>query len=166
VGILVLHGRPKVQEFAGDIVDLMRKSRRLCSPPMLPFIRLIQGKAAAEVMKGFVADLIDTVTEKRNAGEDWLFYDAPLALHFYVSPYADPADPVVSATYAMLSAEALGLGSCMIGSAGPFLAHGKAVMKKYGIPTESRQGITVIIGHPAVRFRRALKRRPATVHYH
>ena len=48
-------------------------------------------------------------------GVDWFFYDAPLALYFYASPYADPADPLIPATYAMLAGESLGLGTCMLG---------------------------------------------------
>ncbi len=53
--------------------------------------------------------------EAREKGEDWLLYNAPLAMHCYVSVYTDPVDLLGSATYAMLAAETLSVGSCMIG---------------------------------------------------
>jgi len=43
------------------------------------------------------------------------------------------ADAHISATYAMLAAESLGLGSCMIGSASPFLVRSKQLLQKYGL---------------------------------
>ena len=45
-------------------------------------------------------------TDGMKSGVNWVTYDAPLAIYFYGSPYCDPADPIVAATYAMLAAEA------------------------------------------------------------
>ena len=53
-------------------------------------------------------------------------YDAPLAIYFYGSPYCDPADPIIAATYAMIAAEALGLGTCMLGAIHPLIQYGKS----------------------------------------
>ena len=46
---------------------------------------------------------------------DLLFYGAPCVLLFHQSPYADPVDGHIACTYAMIAAESLGLGTCMIG---------------------------------------------------
>lgn len=54
-------------------------------------------------------------TESYDEGENWLTYFASLAMYFHVSPYTDNADPYIPATYAMLAAQSLGLGSCMLG---------------------------------------------------
>ena len=56
-------------------------------------------------------------------------YDAPLAMYFYGSPYCDPADPIIAATYAMIAAETLGLGSCMLGAIHPFIQKGRKAAK-------------------------------------
>ncbi|MFZ4465107.1 MAG: nitroreductase, partial [Bacteroidales bacterium] len=45
-------------------------------------------------------------------------------LYFYGSPYADPADPLIAATYAMIAGESLCLGTCMIGAVHPFIQNG------------------------------------------
>lgn len=164
VEILVLRGRPRVQEFAGDIVDAIKRARWFVSPFTTALMRPFIGKEAAEVFRNFLRPLAEVLPDKRAHGEDWLLYDAPLAMYFHTSPYSDPADPVIAATYAMLAAESLGLGSCMIGTVAPILKYYKRVARKYGIPPSNQQGILVIFGYPAVSFRRAVKRRLARVH--
>ena len=80
--------------------------------------------------------------------------------------YSDPVDPIIPATYAMLAAESLGMGSCMIGTIAPFLKYSKKLRGKYGIPLKNRQGIMVIFGYPAIKFHKALRRTFASVHYY
>ncbi|WP_163718402.1 nitroreductase family protein [Mangrovibacterium lignilyticum] len=93
-----------------------------------------------------------------------MLYDTPLAMYFLSSPYSDPIDPVIPATYAMLAAESLGLGSCMIGSIHPLIRHGAKKFKQHwGIPQKSVNGLVVIFGYPKYRFHKALKRSFAQV---
>lgn len=73
-------------------------------------------KEYASVFKDFLAVAIHEIVDKYMQGVNWLIYDAPCGLYFYTSPYADPADPIIAATYAMLAAESLGLGSCLLGT--------------------------------------------------
>ncbi len=93
-------------------------------------------------------------------------YDAPLALYFYGSPYTDPADPIVAATYAMLAAESMGLGTCMLGAMHPFIQSGgkaKAFREKHGIKFKSREGVFVILGYPAVAYKKGIRRTFASI---
>jgi nitroreductase len=93
-------------------------------------------------------------------------YDAPLAMYFYGSPYTDPADPIIAATYAMTAAESLGLGTCMLGAVHPLIQNGKKARKfreKYGIKYISREGLIVAFGYPAVHFIKGIKRSFANV---
>jgi nitroreductase len=88
-------------------------------------------------------------------------------MYFHVSPYADPADPLIVATYTMLAAETLGLGSCMIGTIGPMLKNGgKDLKDKYGINPRNQPGIAIIFGYPAVKYRCAIRRNLAKIHYY
>jgi nitroreductase len=106
------------------------------------------------------------IIRKQNEGEDWLLYNAPLAIYFYNSPYADPADAYIAATYSILAAESLGIGSCMIGSINPFLLKGgKKIKHKYGIDVESKQGIVVIYGYPKFKYKKCIRRSFRSVHY-
>lgn len=76
-----------------------------------------------------------------------------------------PADSLVAATYAMLAAESLGLGSCMIGTPAYFIKYSKKIKQKYDLPLKNQPGIVVIFGYPRIKYRKALKRRLAKVTY-
>lgn len=165
VEILVLHGREKVREFARDMVELMRRSRWMLSPAMCFLMRPFIGREAYESMKTFVLPVINIIVKEHEKGSDYLLYDAPLAMYFHTSPYSDPVDPIIPATYAMLAAESLGLGSCMIGTIAPFLKYSRKLREKYGIPPKNRQGIMVIFGYQAIKFHKAVRRSFAGVYF-
>ena len=114
----------------------------------------------------FLNPMMEFFFDKAQNGENWVLYDAPLAMYFYGNPYTDPVDQYIPATYAMLAAESLGLGSCMIGSIGPFITHGAKDLKcKYGIYQKNQQGVFVIFGYPKYKFRKAVKRSFAEINY-
>jgi ferredoxin len=167
VELLVLHGREKVREFSTDMIDDMRRSRFILSPPVMALMRPFIGRDAYAFMKTFTVPLISTIIDKQSEGKDWLLYGAPLAILFHICPVADPADTLVSATYAMLAAESMGIGGCMIGSVGPYLRHGgRKIKRKYGIAPANRVGITMVLGYPKVRFVRAIRRHFSRVHFY
>jgi NAD-dependent dihydropyrimidine dehydrogenase PreA subunit/nitroreductase len=166
VEILVLNGFIRVREFVQDMVGIFKKQRWLFSVPMLALMRPFIGKEAYDLMKTFVAPLPKFFPEKLSRGEDWLLYDAPLAMYFHASPTADPLDFAVAATYAMLAAQSLGLGTCMIGSVAPFLKHNNRVGKKYGIPKDNNQGLMVIFGYPQYKYTRSIKRSLGNINYY
>ena len=79
--------------------------------------------------------------------------------HLSPSPYAEAVDATIACTYAMLAAESLGLGTTMIGGAPPILARNKALSRSLGIPDDHTPAVSLIVGHPATHFRRAIRRR-------
>jgi nitroreductase len=102
-------------------------------------------------------------------GDNWVNYDAPLAMYFYGSPYTDPADPIVAATYAMLAGESFGLGTCMLGGVHPLIQNGKKAKlfrEKYGIKFPSREGLFVIFGYSKVKYLKGIKRSFAEIKRH
>lgn len=163
VGLLVVAGRQKVEAFRQDLMEALRTGRWMLSPAVLALMRPFLGRANYRVMKDFVAPAAAEFLRRDAEGQDWLLYDAPLVIYFYPSPYGDPADASIAATYAMLAAESLGLGTCMLGFPGPLMAHSRKLRTKYSIPAKSKMGLTVVFGYPAVHFHQALKRRFAGV---
>ena len=163
VAVLVLAGPEKVREFAGDVVAVIRKWKWLFSPVVLSLLAPFISRETREVMNSFVYPAAGMFVEKWNQGEDWLLYGAPLAMYFHCSPYADPVDTQVAATYAMLAGESLGLGTCMIGSVAPFLGYSNRLKDKYGIPRKNRQGVMVLFGQPRFHYPRGVRRRLADV---
>ena len=150
-------------EFKSDLLDAMR---RMTSKWMVALWRPFMTRETYDLFKSFVIPVVEMYLEKDAQGIDWFFYDAPLAMLFYTSAYGDPADPVIAATYAMLAAESLGLGSCMLGFPAHVVKHTKEIRKKYQLPAKLVPGVCIIFGYPAVRYRRALRRRLANVQHY
>ncbi|MGI6453800.1 MAG: nitroreductase family protein [Syntrophomonadaceae bacterium] len=166
VEILVIRGREKVRQLSWDIIDYFRNIRWIFSPAARLIMRPLLGKEYDESASTFLAPAIDFFIEQKEKGNDYLLYDAPLAMYFHTSPYADPADPIVAATYAMITAETLGLGSCMIGTVAYGFKYSKRLKEKYGIPARNQQGIMLIMGYPAIQYRRGIKRSLAKITYY
>lgn len=163
VGIVVVRGRPAVQKFAGQIIERYEKILKLFTPFKMAFMRPFMKRTTRESFQTFIIPLAKTLIDHRRRGRDTLFWDAPALMIFHASPYSDGADAFIACTYAMLAAESLGLGTTMIGSAAPVLARDKALMAEYGIPAGNKPAIVLILGHPAVRFKRGVRRQFTSV---
>lgn len=166
VYLLVLDSSVKVRRFAEDFCDYLAGIKWLVSGWFLALMRPFWGKANDELFRGFVRPTIDLYLDNMNKGINLVNYDAPVAMYFYSSPYSDPADPIVAATYAMIAAESLGLGTCMLGAVHPFIQYGKGAQKfrqKYSIRSKSREGLFVIMGYPKVEYHKGLRRTFASI---
>lgn len=163
VGCVVVRGRPRVQALAAQVVAGYAGMLKLFKPWMLELMRPFMGRPAYEQMKGFVFPLASTYVEGRRQGQDHLFYDAPAVLLFHHSPYADAAEAMIACTYAMLAAESLGLGSTMIGAAAPMISRNRKLCRRLGIPAGNKPAIALVVGYPAVHFRRGITRRFSSV---
>lgn len=165
VGVLIFKGKEKVTVFSFDFIDELKKMKKYFSPVMLALMKPFVKKADYELSGNFITPLINFFEKSKQSKKNFLLYDAPLAVYFYNSGYADPADPYIAATYAMLAAHSSGIGCCMIGSIAPFLKHMKNIKKKYSIPAGSKDGIFLIFGYPKFKYQKAIKRSFAKIHY-
>jgi ferredoxin len=166
VNVLVLNSRDKVRAFAEDFCSYLEGLKWFVSKWFLFLMRPFWGKTNDEMFKGFVRPLFYIYTENMQKGVNLVNYDAPLAMYFYGSPYADPADPIVAATYAMIAAETLGLGTCMLGGVHPLIQYGKKAKefrKAQGIKYASREGLFVIFGYPQVNYKKGIRRSFASI---
>ncbi len=163
VGVLALTNREAVQQFRKDLTKEMVKWRVWANPFVLGLMRPFIGRENYEMYRAFIRPAIDIYEAKDHLGEDWFLYDAPLLLYFYATPYADPADPVVAATQAMLAGQALALGTCMLGFPGYVMQSSSRLRREYGLPPKIQAGLAVIFGYPVFRYRQAVQRRFAQV---
>jgi nitroreductase/NAD-dependent dihydropyrimidine dehydrogenase PreA subunit len=163
VGCVVIRGRDRVQELAGDIVTGYTGFLKLFKPWLLALMRPFMKRPAYDQMSGFIVPLAKSYVEARRQGRDLLFYDAPALLLFHHSPYVDASEAMIACTYAMLAAESLGLGTTMIGAAAPIIMRKRELCQQLGIPDGNKPAIALIIGYPAVHFRRGVIRRFASV---
>lgn len=168
VNVLVMDTPEKVRKFSFDYCDFLKGLRWMTSGWFLALARPFWGKENDQLFRNFVRPMMDIFISAKGKGENLVTYDAPAAFYFYGSPFSDPADPIVAATYAMLAAESLGLGTCMLGGVHPFIQSGGAAArfrKKQGIRYKSREGLILIIGHPAVKYKMGINRSFANVDF-
>ncbi len=166
VAVLVFNSKESLQDLTEDIIHYLAKIRWMFSPWMLRLTRPFMSKVNQAVFEGFLAPAVNGILDHYSDGVNWLTYDAPCALYFYTSPYADPADPIITATYAMLAAQSLGLGSCMLGTIPYLFKYSKKLRRKYGIPDKSQQGLMLILGYPAIQYRKGITRRLRIIQSH
>lgn len=165
VGVLVFRGRDKVRAFRQDLLDALEGARWFFSPLMLALMRPFVGREQYALCRQFIAPVVETYLREAKAGRDVFFYDAPAALFFYGSGVADPTDPVIAATHAVLAAEAQGLGSCLLGFPGHIIQRHRNLKAKYHLPAVTVQGLAMVVGYPALKYRHAIRRRFARVEY-
>lgn len=168
VHIVVFDSRQKTLDFAKDYSAYLESMKWLVSRWFLSIMRPFWGKSNDEMFRKFLKPLFDIFINRMKDGTNLINYDAPLSMYFYGSPYTDPADPLIAATYAMLAAESSGLGTCMLGGIHPLIQNGRKAGKlreKYKIKYKSREGIFVIFGWPAVKYRKGIERTFASVEY-
>lgn len=167
VHVLVLENKKQVRTFAEEFSNYLKNIRWMSSNWFLALMRPFWGKANDEMIHEFIKPVFNIYVDDMAKGENWINYDAPLAMYFYGSPYTDPADPIIAATYAMLAGESLGLGTCMLGAIHPFIQNGKKARKfreKWGIKYPSREGLVVIFGYADVHYNKGVKRTFADIH--
>jgi nitroreductase/NAD-dependent dihydropyrimidine dehydrogenase PreA subunit len=164
VGVVAFDDRRKVRQFSADCCASFERMGKFLSPLMLALMRPFIGRAQYGVFRDFIRPLLKYLPEMRRQGRDSFTYDAPAALLFHCGPMADQADCAIVATYAMLAAESLGLGSCMLGTTAA-LTQDKKTKENLGIPRENKVGVALVVGYPAVTFRGAVRRRLAEVRF-
>jgi len=166
VSVLVIKGKDKGHQFASEFCKLMEGQQWMVSKWFTTIMRPFWGKVNDELFGKFLRPLVHIYVDSMKKGKNMVTYDASVTLYFYGSAYSDPADPIIAATYAMLAAESLGLGTCMIGAIHPFLQHGSAAQnfrETHGIRFKSKEGLFIIMGYPKVHFKRGIKRTFANV---
>jgi ferredoxin len=162
VGCVTVRGREKVQELAVEIIKGYEGFLKIFKPWVLAIMRPFVRRETYEQYRYFIRPLAEMYVSDHRRGRDVLFYDAPAVMIFHHSPYADNVDATIACTYAMLAAESLDLGNTIIGGAAPIMQRNKALCQAMGIPAGNTPAITLILGHPATNFRRAVRRRFAT----
>ena len=167
VGVTIFHGRDKVAELAEDTVESYRGFLKFFDNMVLKQLsRLFMKKSVWQKFQSFILPLGRILVDGKKRGTDYVFYNAPVALMFHTTPYADDgADAFIACTYAMLAAESLGLGTCMIGCSAPVVGRRRELLKKYGLPEGNSPKIVLIMGYHDSLHRKAIRRSFQSLNY-
>ncbi len=159
VGVVSVNGAGEVQKLAGEIVAGYRGMLKIMRPRALSLLRPFLGKVRYEQFSSFILPLAESYVQSHQQGRDSLFWNAPALLIFHHSPYVETIEASIPCTYAMLAAESLGLGSCIIGGAPPLMQRNPTLCQKLKIPPGNKPAMVLILGYPAVSFKRSIERR-------
>lgn len=161
VKVLVINGKEKVQEFADDIVAVMDNMMH----SMNPLVAKAVGSVAKivkpnlyKIFNDFIIPLSNEIIAQRKNGVDVLFYNAPAVAIFYGTPLASSADVMLASAYADIATEALGLGSCFIGTVAEVFQRDLKLKHKYGIFRDEQVGIAFTLGYSNVEYKKAIQR--------
>ncbi len=164
VKVLVINGQDKVQDFACEITETFDKMIKFLNPVVLRLLKHFMGPQY-EILKEFIMPYAKLAIDARKKGEDILLYNAPAIIVFYGSELCEKEDQILAATHASIAAEALGLGTCIIGGVPPCIDKNNKLRKKYGLLKNEKASIAFILGHPDVKFNKGIKRRFKDVKY-
>lgn len=168
VNVLIFDTKEKTRAFAEDFSKYLKSISFMTSNIFLTLMRPFWGKEIDALFRSFLKPLFKIYTEEMDKSKNLITYDAPLTIYFYGSPYCDPADPIISATYAMIAGEALGLGTCMLGGIHPMIQNGKKAKEfreRHNIKCKSKEGLFVVFGYPKAKYKKGIKRSFASVNY-
>jgi len=164
VKVLVINGFDKVQNFADDLTTRFDKFVKIMNPFVLNLFKPFLGKTKHKIFSEFVMPLLKELSKRRKNGEDHLFYNAPCVILFYGTEVClDKEDQIIASTYAQIAAEAMGLGTCVIGSVIP--AIDAKLREKYGINKTDTLGTAFVLGYPDQKFTRGINRKFNYVSY-
>jgi len=164
VGCITVCGREKVQTLADELIKQYQGFLKVCKPWLLRIMRPLMKRVTYEQFSSFIIPLARLYVDAHRQGRDALFYHAPALMLFHHSPYTEIVDATIACTYAMLAAESLRLGTTIIGGAPPILKRNKTLCRDLGIPDGNTPALALILGYPAVRFQRTIRRQFSHTH--
>ena len=165
VQFLVVDDRACLRDLARLTVDCYRK---ILGQLRNPLIRAVLAPAVGrEVAQRALEDIPDfqRLVDRWRAGQDPIFRNAPVLLvaHAEKADYFG-RDTCLFATYnVMLEAVTRGLGTCLIGYFIAAWDRDLRVREALGLPEGQRAYAACTLGYPAVRYRKAVPRRPVAV---
>ncbi|MGQ9457226.1 MAG: nitroreductase family protein [Anaerolineae bacterium] len=165
VQFLVVDDRACLRDLARLTVDCYRKILgQLRNPLIRAVLAPVVGREVAQRALEDVSDF-QRLVDRWRAGQDPIFRNAPVLLvaHAEKADYFG-RDNCLFATYnVMLEAVTRGLGTCLIGYFIAAWDRDRRVREALGLPEGQRAYAACTLGYPAVRYRKAVPRRPVAV---
>lgn len=164
----VLTSRAAVLALGEAVADFFRRLNRLAErAPVRKLLSLVgRGELDAYYCEHYPS-VRRALAEWDRDRTDRLFHGATAAIVVGSLPGAScPAEDAMLATgNLLLTAHALGLGTCLIGYAASAMVHDRRVAAAAGVPDEEHVYAVVALGWPAVEFVRPTTRRRPVVRY-
>jgi nitroreductase/NAD-dependent dihydropyrimidine dehydrogenase PreA subunit len=164
---IVLLNREKVARLGRSIIEFYRTLfNRLQKPLTRQLVKLVAGRRKTKLLVESIPAMIRT-EERIERGEDPLFWDAPalIVIHADTAEETGEVDCAIAADHITLMAPSLGLGTCYIGYASAALKHERSLSRELGIPNTHRAYVVLVLGHPAIKYKRVPPRPAPKIEY-
>jgi nitroreductase len=147
VEITILNGKSKVKAVLPSIVEELQKS-------------MSDGKSD-------ISPLVAGALQAWDEGEDYISYHSTGMMLFHADRGSDSyrENCTIAMTIAVLAAESLRLGCCIIGMISPALNRSTTAKNQLNIPETNDVIGAIILGHPIFRYRREIPRQFKSVSY-
>lgn len=136
-------------------------------PPARLASRIFSGDLLGKYYRENLERVQEALEDYDRTGRDLLFHGAPAGIFIGSAPGATTPreDALLAAQNIILAAEAMGLGTCLVGYAVEALANDPRIKREMGIPADERVYAVIAIGHPKAPWKRPAGRRPVTPRY-
>lgn len=159
--VVVLDEREKIEKLLPLILKEMSQWEKGLSTPVLRSIfGLFLGSVLVHVMGTHIIPMVRLIVAEAWKGRDVLTYDAPAMFIFHGDKFtvSNRDNCIIAMTYAMIAAEASGLGSCIIGMIPPAIQNSKKLREKLEIPKDNEVLGCLVLGWPKVTYNRSIPR--------
>ncbi|MBN1524151.1 MAG: nitroreductase family protein [Spirochaetales bacterium] len=158
---IILKDREMIKMISDLTIQSFRSFRNLMRFRKLlkPFV----SKSLYEIMDSKSTALgMEDMIQRYASGEDVIFFDAPAVILVHVPDMGGLSyvDSTIAATYGMLAAHALGIGSCWMGFAMMAATKNKKLFKTLYIPKGRLIAGIFTLGYPKNKFHRLPVRNP------
>jgi len=136
-------------------------------PPARLASRIFSGDKLGQYYRENLERVQEALEDYERTGRDLLFHGAPAGIFIGAAPGASTPreDALLAAQNIVLAAQAMGLGTCLIGYAVEALANDPRIKRDVGIPAEERIYAVIALGHPKAPWKRSAGRLPVTPRY-
>ncbi len=161
INITVINNRQKIETTLPYIAKFLDDIIKWIENPIASFIiKRKKGQETFNTIKNHLYPIAKLENYKLKFG-DRITRDAPAILIFHAKKGAEEHtnNSLIYATYSILVAHSLGLGATMIGIVPAAINKVKEVREAFQIPKENEAIMSVIIGYPKYKYKRAIKRK-------
>ncbi|MCX7597957.1 MAG: nitroreductase family protein [Armatimonadetes bacterium] len=153
VEVAVITDRNRIAELGPAVIHQIKQLRKALRWPVVGWLLRRQlGPALVAAMDRFIGPLTEMAERlQREEGLDMVTWGAPVVMVFHSAPagFCAQENCIIAATYAMLAAHSLGLGTCWNGFVGALLAHDRTMRERMGIPGDHSVHAALLTGYPA-----------------
>ncbi len=142
----------------------VRRMMKLLNSPVSGFLFRAMNRRLFEGLGALMPE-IELMIPAAAEGRDVVLYDAPctIIIHTPKSEICGPEDAVYCAANILAAAEALGLGTCVIGFISGPMNHDPEMKRIAGIPPDHAVYTAMAVGYPRFRYSRPAPKMPAKV---